>query len=89
MLPVECVVRGYITGSGWESYKRKAKSAASNCPEGLKECQEITGTPLHSPSTKAPVGEHDMNISMEEGIVWVEKVLPRQRQENTWKNFVI
>ena len=80
MLPVECVVRGYITGSGWESYKKEGKICGIELPEGLKECQKLP-EPLFTPSTKAPVGEHDMNISMEEGIVWVEKFFPGKGKE--------
>jgi len=80
MLPVECVVRGYITGSGWESYKKEGKICGIELPEGLQECQKLP-EPLFTPSTKAPVGEHDMNISMEEGIVWVEKFFPGKGKE--------
>lgn len=80
MLPVECVVRGYITGSGWESYKKEGKICGIELPAGLKECQKLP-EPLFTPSTKAPVGEHDMNISMEEGIVWVEKFFPGKGKE--------
>ena len=73
-------VRGYITGSGWESYKKEGKICGIELPEGLKECQKLP-EPLFTPSTKAPVGEHDMNISMEEGIVWVEKFFPGKGKE--------
>lgn len=80
MLPVECIVRGYITGSGWESYQKEGHICGIQLPEGLKECQQLP-EPLFTPSTKAPVGEHDMNISMEEGAVWIDKTFPGKGKE--------
>lgn len=80
MLPVECIVRGYITGSGWESYKKEGKICGIQLPEGLQECQKLPEA-LFTPSTKAPIGEHDMNISMEEGAVWLEKFFPGKGKE--------
>lgn len=80
MLPVECIVRGYITGSGWESYKKEEKICGIQLPEGLQECQKLPEA-LFTPSTKAPIGEHDMNISMEEGAVWLEKFFPGKGKE--------
>ena len=56
MIPVECIVRGYITGSGWESYKKEGKICGIELPEGLKECQKLP-EPLFTPSTKA-CGNH-------------------------------
>ncbi|OCC14580.1 Phosphoribosylaminoimidazole-succinocarboxamide synthase [Dissulfuribacter thermophilus] len=63
-LPVECIVRGYITGSGWKDYKRTGKICGISLPEGLIESQELA-TPIFTPSTKGEVGEHDENISFE------------------------
>lgn len=80
MIPVECIVRGYITGSGWEGYKKDGKVCGIQLPEGLKECQKLP-EPIFTPSTKAPVGEHDQNISMEEGVEWVEKFFPGKGKE--------
>ena len=80
MIPVECIVRGYITGSGWESYKMDGHVCGISLPEGLKECQKLPEA-LFTPSTKAPVGEHDMNISMEEGAVWLDKFFPGKGKE--------
>jgi len=84
MLPVECIVRGYITGSGWESYKKEGKICGIQLPEGLQECQKLPEA-LFTPSTKAPIGEHDMNISMEEGAVWLEKFFPGKGKEDMEK----
>ena len=80
MIPVECIVRGYITGSGWENYQETGKVCGIALPAGLKECQKLP-QPIFTPSTKAPIGEHDMNISVEEGIDWVEKFFPGKGKE--------
>lgn len=80
MIPVECIVRGYITGSGWESYKKDGTICGIRLPEGLRECEKLPEA-IFTPSTKAPVGEHDMNISMEEGAEWIEKTFPGKGKE--------
>lgn len=84
MLPVECIVRGYITGSGWESYQKTGKVCGIELPSGLQECAQLP-EPIFTPSTKAPVGEHDQNISMAEGAVWLDK-FSQARVLNTWKS---
>ena len=66
VLPVESIVRGYITGSAWESYKKTGKVNGEVLPEGLKESQKLP-RPIWTPSTKAEQGAHDENISREEG----------------------
>lgn len=60
MFPVECVVRGYLTGSGWKDYKRTGMVSGHRLPAGLLECGKLT-PPLYTPSTKAAVG-HDETI---------------------------
>lgn len=80
MIPVECIVRGYITGSGWESYKKDGTICGIRLPEGLEECEKLPEA-IFTPSTKAPVGEHDMNISMEKGAEWIEKTFPGKGKE--------
>lgn len=80
MLPVECIVRGYITGSGWESYQKTGKVCGIELPSGLQECAQLP-EPIFTPSTKAPVGEHDQNISMAEGAVWLDKFFPGKGAE--------
>jgi phosphoribosylaminoimidazole-succinocarboxamide synthase len=62
-LPIECIVRGYITGSGWKDYLRSGKVCGYELPNDLKESQQLP-TPLFTPSTKAELGEHDENINM-------------------------
>lgn len=80
MIPVECIVRGYITGSGWESYKKDGTICGIRLPEGLEECEKLPEA-IFTPSTKAPAGEHDMNISMEEGEEWIERTFPGKGEE--------
>ena len=80
MIPVECIVRGYITGSGWESYKKDGTICGIRLPEGLEECEKLPEA-IFTPSTKAPAGEHDMNISMEEGEEWIERTFPGKGKE--------
>jgi phosphoribosylaminoimidazole-succinocarboxamide synthase len=64
MLPVECIVRGYITGSGWQSYQQSGTVCGIKLPEGLQESQKLEQV-LFTPSTKADIGDHDENISFE------------------------
>jgi phosphoribosylaminoimidazole-succinocarboxamide synthase len=72
-LPVECVVRGYLSGSGWKDYSQGKPVSGITLPEGLKESSRLPQT-LFTPSTKAPDGEHDMPISREQmvGIIGAE-----------------
>ena len=65
VLPVECIIRGYITGSGWKSYLKTGEICGQPLPKGLKQCQKLP-EPLFTPTTKAELGEHDTDISMEE-----------------------
>ena len=64
MIPVECIVRGYITGSGWKSYKQNGKVCGIVLPEGLQESEKLP-KPIFTPTTKASEG-HDENISFDE-----------------------
>lgn len=63
-LPVECIVRGYLSGSGWQEYKAKGSVCGISLPQGLKESQALP-EPIFTPSTKAEEGMHDENISFE------------------------
>jgi phosphoribosylaminoimidazole-succinocarboxamide synthase len=65
MIPVECVVRGYLTGSGWKDYKISGAVCGIPLPGGLKDGSRLP-EPLYTPSTKAEGGEHDQNISFAE-----------------------
>ncbi len=75
MLPVECIVRGYITGSGWASYEKTGKVCGIELPKGLKESEKLP-EPIYTPSTKAEIGDHDENISYEQSIEVLEKAFP-------------
>ncbi|KIW25928.1 phosphoribosylaminoimidazolesuccinocarboxamide synthase [Cladophialophora immunda] len=65
VFPVEAIVRGYITGSAWSSYKKTGEVNGKKMPEGLQESQEFP-EPIYTPSTKAELGKHDENISTEQ-----------------------
>ena len=75
MLPIECTVRGYSTGSGWESYKKNGTVCGISLPEGLKESEKLP-EPIYTPSTKAELGDHDENISFEQSVEVLEKLYP-------------
>ena len=64
-LPVECIVRGYIAGSGWKDYLRTGSVCGIELPEGMLESQQLPDA-IFTPSTKADVGSHDENISFEQ-----------------------
>ena len=63
MLPVECVVRGYLIGSGWRDYQETGATSGVALPEGLRQADRLP-EPIFTPAGKAAVGEHDENITM-------------------------
>ncbi len=80
MLPIECIVRGYITGSGWASYQKTGKVCGITLPEGLQESEKLP-EPIYTPSTKAEIGDHDENISYEKSVEVLEKLFPGKGEE--------
>ncbi|WP_341935748.1 phosphoribosylaminoimidazolesuccinocarboxamide synthase [Microbacterium sp. LWO14-1.2] len=74
MLPIECVVRGYITGSGWAEYTESGTVCGIPLPEGLQNGDRLP-EPLFTPAYKAPMGEHDENITFEK----VEELVGSER----------
>jgi phosphoribosylaminoimidazole-succinocarboxamide synthase len=80
MIPMECIVRGYITGSGWESYKENGTICGIKLPEGLQESEKLP-EPIFTPSTKAELGDHDENVSLEQGAKVLEKEFPGHGME--------
>jgi phosphoribosylaminoimidazole-succinocarboxamide synthase len=64
-LPIECVVRGYISGSGWKSYQETGSVCGISLPAGLKESEKLPA-PIFTPSTKEEIGQHDINIDFDE-----------------------
>lgn len=71
VVPIECIVRGYITGSGWKDYKKTGEISGIKLPAGLQESEKFP-EPLFTPSTKAELGEHDENISAEQAMKIVD-----------------
>jgi phosphoribosylaminoimidazole-succinocarboxamide synthase len=84
MVPVECIVRGYITGSGWKSYQENGTVCGIKLPEGLKECGKLP-EPIYTPSTKAEIGDHDENIDFERSVEVLEKAFPGHGEEYATK----
>ena len=79
MFPVECVVRGYLSGSGWKEYQSSGKVCGISLPSGLKESDPLP-EPIFTPATKATTG-HDINISFEEMCKLVDPELSRRLRE--------
>lgn len=65
MVPVECVARGYLTGSGWAEYRQSGTVCGIPLPEGLRDGDRLP-EPIFTPATKAPLGEHDENVTFEQ-----------------------
>lgn len=84
MLPIEAIVRGYITGSGWKSYCENGTVCGIKLPEGLKESDKLPEA-IYTPSTKADLGDHDENISYEQSIEVLEKEFPGKGEEYAQK----
>lgn len=80
MLPLECIVRGYISGSGWKDYQATGSICGIALPEGLKESEKLP-EPIYTPSTKAEIGDHDESISYERSIEVLEKHYPGRGEE--------
>lgn len=81
MIPVECIVRGYITGSGWKSYQKDGTVCGITLPEGLQESEKLP-EPIFTPTTKAAEG-HDENISFEEVCELIGKDLAENLRAKT------
>ncbi len=80
MLPLECIVRGYLSGSGWESYQESGKVCGIGLPAGLAESQKLPES-IYTPSTKAEYGGHDENISYEQSAAHLEKRYPGKGED--------
>ena len=81
-LPVECIVRGYISGSGWKSYQADGTICGHTLPAGLKESDKLEA-PIFTPSTKAQFGQHDENISRECAAVLLGDSIAQDVEEKT------
>ncbi len=80
MLPIECIVRGYLSGSGWINYQEDGTICGVKLPLGMAESQKLP-EPIYTPSTKAEIGLHDENISFEQSIEVLEKLYPKRGEE--------
>ena len=81
VVPIECVVRGYITGSGWKEYLKSQSVCGIKLPTGLRQCDQLP-EPLFTPSTKAEVG-HDENISFERACELVDPDLMKKVRDRS------
>ena len=81
-VPVECIARGYIIGSGWKDYRRSGEVSGIKLPEGLQQAQQLP-EPIFTPSTKAAVGDHDENIDFATAVNLVGRERAEQVREAT------
>ncbi|MRR39323.1 phosphoribosylaminoimidazolesuccinocarboxamide synthase, partial [bacterium] len=81
-LPVECIVRGYISGSGWKDYKATGAICGIQLPAGLVESDKLE-EPIFTPSTKAELGEHDENISFDKCVELIGREMAEKIRDVT------
>lgn len=81
VVQIEAIVRGYLAGSSWKEYQKSGTCHGVKLREGLKECEAIPGGPIYTPSTKAPLGQHDENISQKQAKEYLAKVYPGGKGE--------
>lgn len=86
-LPVECIVRGYLVGSGWKDYQKTGRVCGIELPPGMQEAQQLPA-PIFTPSTKAELGAHDENISWSAMADLVGKEVAQQVQEMSIEIYV-
>jgi phosphoribosylaminoimidazole-succinocarboxamide synthase len=82
MLPVECVARGYLTGSGLLDYIATGSVCGIDLPEGLEESSRLPG-PIFTPATKADIGQHDENVSFDAVVATVGETLAHKLRDLT------
>lgn len=87
MYPVECVVRGYLTGSGWQEYQQTGKVCGIELPEGLHDGDRLPA-PIFTPAFKAPQGEHDHNISFEEASALIGREFAEELRDLSLSIFI-
>ncbi|MBV9089958.1 MAG: phosphoribosylaminoimidazolesuccinocarboxamide synthase [Mycobacteriaceae bacterium] len=87
MLPVECVARGYLTGSGLLDYQKSGKVCGIALPPGLVEASRFS-QPLFTPATKAALGQHDLNISFADVVDMVGTVRANQLRDRTLRSYL-
>jgi phosphoribosylaminoimidazole-succinocarboxamide synthase len=82
VVPIECVARGYLEGSGWKDYQKTGAVCGVRLPRGLAQCQRLP-EPIFTPATKAPQGQHDENITFERACELVGRPLMETLRERT------
>ena len=82
VVPIECIVRGYISGSGWKDYLKNREISGIKLPAGLQESEKFPEA-LFTPSTKAEIGEHDENISAEQALSFTDESTFSQLKQTT------
>jgi phosphoribosylaminoimidazole-succinocarboxamide synthase len=82
MLPVECIVRGYLSGSAWKEYRTSGTMHGTSLPSGLQESEQLP-EPVFTPSTKAEIGLHDENITYEDAVNILGKEVAEQARETS------
>jgi phosphoribosylaminoimidazole-succinocarboxamide synthase len=82
VVPIECVVRGYLAGSGWKEYVASGRVCGIPLPSGLAECQKLP-EPIFTPATKAEQGEHDENISFDRMVEIVGRETAEELRERS------
>ena len=82
MIPIECIVRGYITGSGWKSYQENGTVCGITLPEGLQESEKLP-EPIFTPTTKAELGVHDENISFDKVVEMIGQEMAEKLRAKT------
>ena len=85
-LPIECIVRGHISGSGWKDYQKTGTVCGYTLPEGMVESEKFP-TPLFTPSTKAELGDHDENITVKKAKEMIGDMLAQQVADVSLKIF--
>ncbi len=83
-IPVECIVRGYLSGSGWKEYKEKGTICGNKIASGLRESEKIP-EPVFTPSTKEEIGTHDINITFKELVKIIGEKYAEILRENSIK----
>ena len=86
MFPIECVVRGYLTGGGWKEYQQTGAIGGIELPAGLSNGDRLP-EPLYTPAWKAPLGEHDENVSFERTVELVGEVVAEQLRSQSIEIF--
>ena len=85
-LPVECIVRGHIAGSGWKDYVKTGQVCGYTLPKGLRESDRLE-KPLFMPSTKAEIGRHDQNISTDEAAALIGRDMEQKLEDASIRIF--